>query len=71
MWTFLLDASENFTVIAIITVIVAPLTDPGAERFLLVVDVAQELAAAVHLFNPTVSDMDHVYLETFCYSYFQ
>lgn len=48
MWIFLL---ENITIIA---VIVLPLAGPEAERFLLVVDIAQdtELTAAVGLVLP-------------------
>lgn len=51
---FLVGFLENITIITIITVIVPPLTDPGAERFLLFVDIAQgaELTAAVCLCLP-------------------
>lgn len=52
MWICLRNILEDAAVITIITVIVALLTDPGAERFLLVVDVAQEQAAAMCLFLP-------------------
>lgn len=42
---------ENITIITVIAVIVPPFTDPGAERFLLVVDIAQgaESTAAVSI----------------------
>lgn len=53
VWNFPVGNITTVVTITIITVIVLPLTNPGAERFLLAVDIAQgtELTAALLPFS--------------------